>query len=298
MMNILNRPTASNGRITRRDFLKVAKYSGLSILVAGAAVMYPTQIEPVWWDVTQIGLALPHLPTGFSGFRFVQISDLHLSSFMTGQRIANVFEKIKAFQPSLVTLTGDYVVGFGEQMTSQQQFAELEAPLKALASQIPTLAVLGNHDHYFGANLVNDMFKRCGVHTLANNIQKINIGSDILYFAGLDDVMEEKERIEDVIPMLPEGACAILMVHEPDFADTADATGRFDLQISGHSHGGQVNLPFMEKPYYPDLAQKYPKGIYKLKNMYQYTNRGIGMSPPFVRFNCRPEITIYQLVRL
>jgi predicted MPP superfamily phosphohydrolase len=85
------------------------------------------------------------------------------------------------------------------------------------------------------------------------------------------------------------------MAHEPDFADERAETGRFDLQISGHSHGGQVDLPFIGAPVLPLWAHKYSRGLYQVRNMYQYTNVGVGMTPPYIRFNCRPEITVFTL---
>lgn len=87
----------------------------------------------------------------------------------------------------------------------------------------------------------------------------------------------------------------MLLVHEPDFADRSAETGRFDLQLSGHSHGGQVALPIIGPPILPKFAKKYPTGLYKIKEMYQYTNRGVGMTNPTIRFNCRPEITVFSL---
>lgn len=280
---------------TRRDFLKLLQVASLGVAAASGAGLYVTQIEPGWFDVTQVGLPLIHLPSRFSGFRFAHISDIHLSSWMSGQRVKNIFDTIRTIQPGLVTITGDMVVGFGEYKTTPWELAALEAPLKELTAQFPTLAVLGNHDHYYGASEITDLLERCGVHLLTNEVQKINIDSDVIYFAGLDDVMVKKDRMDEVLAKLPEDACSILLVHEPDYADKSAETGRFDLQISGHSHGGQVNLPFVQLQYFPDLAQKYPRGLYKLGQMYNYTNRGVGMSPPFIRFNCRPEITVYTL---
>ena len=81
----------------------------------------------------------------------------------------------------------------------------------------------------------------------------------------------------------------------PDYADISANAGRFDLQLSGHSHGGQVNLPFLGPPVLPLYGRKYPKGLYQVRNMFQYTNRGVGVIPPSVRFNCRPEITALTL---
>ncbi|MBZ0286049.1 MAG: metallophosphoesterase, partial [Anaerolineae bacterium] len=85
------------------------------------------------------------------------------------------------------------------------------------------------------------------------------------------------------------------LAHEPDYADISAATGRFDLQISGHSHGGQVVIPFIGPPVVPPYSKKYPLGRYQVGTMIQYTNRGVGMISPAVRFNCRPEITVFTL---
>ncbi|OQY86641.1 MAG: serine/threonine protein phosphatase, partial [Anaerolineae bacterium UTCFX3] len=88
---------------------------------------------------------------------------------------------------------------------------------------------------------------------------------------------------------------AILLAHEPDFADVSAATGRFGLQISGHTHGGQVDIPLIGPPILPEMGKKYPSGLYNVNGMLLYTNRGVGVTTVNARFNCRPEITIYIL---
>jgi predicted MPP superfamily phosphohydrolase len=94
---------------------------------------------------------------------------------------------------------------------------------------------------------------------------------------------------------LKDDSAAILLAHEPDFADISMRTNRFDLQVSGHSHGGQVVFPFYGPPILPYLGQKYPSGLYRVGSMLQYTNRGVGMIDPPIRFNCPPEITMFEL---
>jgi predicted MPP superfamily phosphohydrolase len=111
----------------------------------------------------------------------------------------------------------------------------------------------------------------------------------------VDDVWEGSPRLGLVAPQLPEGDAAILLAHEPDFADSSAGTGKFDLQLSGHTHGGQVVLPFFGPPVLPHLGSKYPSGLYRIGDMYQYTNRGVGMAKLPIRINCPPEITIFQL---
>jgi predicted MPP superfamily phosphohydrolase len=111
----------------------------------------------------------------------------------------------------------------------------------------------------------------------------------------VDDVRHGDVRLNDVIAQLEENTPAILLAHEPDFADISAATDRFDLQLSGHSHGGQIVLPFYGPPRLPESGQKYPSGLYKLGNMLQYTNRGVGMDRLAIRINCPPEITVFVL---
>ena len=117
----------------------------------------------------------------------------------------------------------------------------------------------------------------------------------MLHFAGVDDVLEGQDDFKLALGPLPADGTAILLVHEPDFADTSAKTKRFDLQLSGHSHGGQIIFPYLDPPILPPLAKKYPLGLYQIGEMLLYTNRGLGMVPPQVRFNCRPEITVFTL---
>jgi uncharacterized protein len=119
-------------------------------------------------------------------------------------------------------------------------------------------------------------------------------GAEQLHIGGVDDVWAGRDRLNEVLAALPTNGAAILLAHEPDFADTSSATGRFDLQLSGHSHGGQIHIPLMKRVL-PPLAYKYPLGQYQVGSMIQYTNRGLGSSGIPIRFNCRPEITIFTL---
>jgi len=142
---------------------------------------------------------------------------------------------------------------------------------------------------------VQDALRRGGVRLLMNSIHTLERNGEQVHIAGVDDVYEYRDDLDAVMTQLPKDGCAILLAHEPDFADTSAATERFDLQLSGHSHGGQVVVPFIGPPVLPDLGKKYPSGLYQVGNMLQYTNRGVGTSIPPVRFNCRPEITIFTL---
>ncbi len=127
------------------------------------------------------------------------------------------------------------------------------------------------------------------MHTIRSSV-----GSE-LHFAGVDDYLEDQDRLDLVLEQLPLPGAAILLAHEPDFADISAATGRFDLQISGHTHGGQIRFPMIGPIYIPTGGKKYPLGRYQINGMVQYTNRGIGTSAMQFRYNCPPEITVFTL---
>jgi uncharacterized protein len=294
-----NLPVNTKRRLSRRDFIKLLTVAGLAgldaVLVAQGGSDYVRKVEPLLVEVTQVRLKLPRLPKSFSGFRLAQISDMHLGGWMTVSHAADLFKMVLDQSPDAVAMTGDFVMAYGRGHDVLGKMDEIIPVLEEMTRQVPVMAVLGNHDHRYDSVAVTEMLQQAGVGVLNNAVSAIWRGEDTLNFAGVDDVMEGKDRLEQVLAQLPSESCSILLAHEPDFADSSSATGRFDLQISGHSHGGQVVLPLIGPPVLPEFGQKYPSGLYQVGNMFQYTNRGVGMTLPYVRLNCRPEITVFTL---
>jgi len=258
-----------------------------------------SNIEPNWIDVNNVRLKLPRLPKSFSGFRMVQVSDIHIGPWMSMETVREIFETALAQSPDLLALTGDYVLTYGRRSARDQVYAneleELAGLLQEVTGRCQTVAIQGNHDYFYGISAIQSAFQRGGVQMLINSVQTLERNGERLHLAGVDSVYEHQDDFEAVLRQLPTDGGSILLVHEPDFADTSAASGRFDLQISGHSHGGQVVLPFIGPPVLPEWGRKYPLGLYKVGEMFQYTNRGVGNSIPAVRFNCRPEITVFTL---
>ena len=276
------------------------RLTALSTLGAASAGVggfgYARGIEPEWIESTKISLQLPRLPSEFHGYRLVQISDLHADDWMTPQRLSEVVRLVNEQRPDLISITGDFVTSESSIPGPLRDFyADLSKVLGALESKDGTVATLGNHDHWTGAEQIRTVIREGGVTDISNRLRTLRRDGSELHVAGVDDVMEGKDRLDTVLDELPASGAAILLAHEPDFADASAATGRFDLQLSGHSHGGQVRLPLLGPPILPTLARKYPAGSYKIGGMFLHTNRGIGMLAPRVRFNCRPEITIFTL---
>jgi uncharacterized protein len=283
-------------KLSRRDFLNILKTIFISMISSGPGLLlYSLYGEPTWLDVEHVEVTLPHLPKSFSGLRILQISDIHIGGWMNRERLSDVIELARKQKPDLVLMTGDYV--FGHSWTAHLDNAALDfiEEMSKLTADYLVIGVLGNHDHWTDAEKSRAMLSKCGVVELNNAVYHLKRGEDRLYIAGVDDVREHKARLNEVCKFLPESAGAILLAHEPDFADISSQKKRFDLQLSGHSHGGQVVIPFYGPIVLPFLGRKYHSGLYKVGEMWQYTNRGVGMTEPAVRFNCRPEITVLTL---
>ncbi|MBK6430792.1 MAG: metallophosphoesterase [Anaerolineae bacterium] len=241
-----------------------------------------------WFEIKHLTLTLPRLAPEFRGYRLLQISDIHMDGWMTQRRLTAIMDLVNQQQPDLVAITGDFVTYATELFVADLRFA-----LSRLAPPDGTVVVLGNHDHWQQPELLRQMFRDVGLLDLNNAVHTVRRGNACLHLAGVDDVRAGAARLDQVLAQLPPTDCAILLAHEPDFADVAAATGRFDLQLSGHSHGGQIVLPFIGPPFLPSMGRKYPIGRYTVRSMTLYTNRGLGVIP---RLNCRPEISVFTLL--
>jgi uncharacterized protein len=240
-------------------------------------------------EVTEVSLSLHSLGHAFYGYRLVQFSDIHMDTWMTRQRLAEIVELVNRQKPDLVAITGDFVG------SNPARHAEsLVESLRELSSADGVVAVLGNHDHWKDPLTVRQILKASGIRELDNRVYTIQRGEAQLHIAGIDDYMSRVARFEQVLAQLPSQGVAILLAHAPDFADISGPSGRFALQLSGHSHGGQINLPLIGPPYLPRFARKYVSGLYQVGKMMLYTNRGIGKVHLPFRLNSRPEITVFS----
>jgi uncharacterized protein len=268
-----------------RNLLKILT---LGFLVIFILVAYVRKIEPVWIDVVQVPVTLPRLSPALEGYRIVQITDIHADGWMDADRIAQITQQVNAQKPDLITLTGDYVT------KNAEKFAPALKSLSALNAPDGTIAILGNHDEWTNPKLITEVLESSNIKVLKNQVITLDRKGGLLNIAGLGDAWSGEDDMEKVLQQLPGIGASIMLAHEPDVADRTVETKKFDLQLSGHSHGGQVSLPFM-KLVTPPLGHKYPVGQYQIGDLIQYTSRGVGTSGIRVRFNCRPEITVITL---
>jgi hypothetical protein len=270
--------------------VRIFLHNPIGILASHASrILYPRN-GTNWVDVTQIELALPRLSPAFHGYRIAQISDFHFGTWLSRQRLAQAVELVNHQEPDIIAITGDYVSHHLE-----RHYNDLFEVLSDLRARDGVVAVLGNHDHWNNPQLIRHMLSELHIRDLSNSFFTLTRGEAQLHLCGVDDLMTAMDRLDEMMSNLPAEGAAILLSHAPDFADISAGTHRFDLQISGHSHGGQLVFPVLGPLYLPGYGRKYTSGLYHINGMYQYTNRGLGTAELQVRLNCRPEITLYNL---
>ena len=243
--------------------------------------------------VARLTLRWPDLPADLHGLRIAQISDMHAAPWMPVSLLRRGAALALAEKPDLIALTGDFITlhSYPERFAGRaaDALARLRAPLGVYAS-------LGNHDYWGSAPAVTRALARVGIPTLVNAATTLRIGAADLVVAGLDSAREGQPDLRAALDGTPRQAFRVLLAHEPDVADRAAGFG-VHLQLSGHSHGGQIEIPGVKPFWLPRLGKKYPRGLYRVLNMWLYTNRGLGGSFPPVRHNCPPEVTLITLER-
>lgn len=263
---------------------------GGTILGAGG-LFYAREVETRWLEVSSVGITLPRLAPEFDGYRVVQIGDIHLEDWTKPRRLNRMVDLVNAQNPDLIAITGDFLSYSADPGVP----GRLVEALRRLRGRDGVVAVMGNHDYLTDVDLVRRSLREAGISELRNDVRTVRRGDAVLHVAGVDDIMEGKSRLDLVLRKLPEEGATVLLAHEPDFADVSAATGRFDLQLSGHSHGGQVRLPLYGPVFLPPFSQRYTSGLYKVGDMIQYTNRGLGFVDARLRLLSRPEITVLTL---
>ncbi len=266
----------------------------LVLFIVGACYLYARLVEVNWIKIKRLDLPIKRLPKEFEGFKIVHLSDLHINSM--GKRERKLAPMVNSIGADAIFITGD----FSDTKEGEHIAASILAQLK---SKYGMWGVLGNWD----SNRTKKACNEVGVKMLLSQTDVIEIDGAKLGIIGLrfDDSLRilttrrHREIISGLKAKLPDGIPVILLEHEPRIIYAAQDEG-IDLVLSGHTHGGQVRIPFgpaLETP--SDMGIWYSKGLYKFKDTYLYINPGIGLEPGSeyvkVRFFCRPEITVIVL---
>lgn len=237
--------------------------------------------------VERVTLTVPGWPAGWCGVRIAHLSDLHLGPFLGRAELHAVVDEVLALRADLIVLTGDFVsrITRGELEILTEELSRLTAPAGVWG-------VLGNHDWRTDATAVAQAVTRAGGRVLWNEHVCLRRGADELYVAGVDDLWMGQSDLNRALAGVPDDGRVLLLAHEPEYADTVAHDPRVLLQLSGHSHGGQVRLPLVG-PIMTRLRDwKYVMGVYHIRGLTMYVSRGIGAVIPGIRWNCPPEVTL------
>jgi uncharacterized protein len=243
--------------------------------------VYAQGLEPRWFNIKTINVQLAGLDPVFEGYKIVQLTDLHArSAVMDRAQLERVAKLTNQQQPDLIALTGDYIT-----KDASKSEEMLTNAFGRLTAKDGVVAIMGNHDRGEDSTPIERALRVGKVQLLNNTVYAIERQGQRLNIAGVDDVWLRRADLP------------VTMAHEPDFADIAAQSDRFALQLSGHSHGGQIVLPFAPRVT-PPWGKKYINGLYDLGAMQLYVSPGVGTTgPPKARFNCRPEISVIVLHR-
>jgi uncharacterized protein len=276
----------------RRKFIKKVfwRLSGAALLGG----LYAWQVEPFWLEFVRIKMPIKNLPHHLVGKTLMQISDIHIGKRFDYHFIIDSFKKAQKFEPDIVVYTGDYISADQNEIL----YTELKEVLAyAIKGKLGTVGILGNHDYGRNwsqpdvADKVSAMLHQHGIQILRNESTAING----LNFIGFDDFWGLQFNPKKAMSGFDPTMANIALCHNPDVCDL-DIWGDYDSWIlSGHTHGGQVKPPFLSPPLLPVKNPKYAAGQYELSNNRTlYINRALGHLWQ-VRFNVRPEITIFEL---
>lgn len=280
----------SAGSVSRRSFLKAGA------LAVGGLALYAGEGERHWLEAQQVEIRLQNLPEALRGFRIAHLADFHYGEYSEPTFIRAMVERVNNLRPDLVTLAGDFISCGPMVKRISADYAYHCARLLAHLDSPQKFAVMGNHDVLVSREDVTGALVSEGIPVLHNNAVPIEKDGARLWLAGVADVLCDRPDLEAALPRGRNAASEplILMAHEPDYADRVVGSG-VDLMLSGHTHGGQVRIPFMPLMNLPPLGKKYVAGRFALGDLQLYVSRGIGtVGVPF-RFRCPPEIALITL---
>lgn len=280
--------------LSRRQFL--IRGVGALAGVMGGVGFYSWQIEPHWVEWVNLPLPLAHLPHDLVGKTVMQLSDLHIGTTVDSDYLIRALTQARALSPDFVLFTGDFI--------SYQTVEHLDWVSEIMAfaphGRLGTVAVLGNHDYgYNWAQMavgeeIGQRLAELGISVLRNEAQSFSG----LQLIGLDDYWGPYFDPWQILPVADFSQPTLVLCHNPDVADLASWRDFQGWIFSGHTHGGQVKPPFLPPPILPVQNKRYSAGIFPLSNQRTlYINRGLGYLRQ-IRFNVRPEITLFTLIQL
>ena len=275
--------------LSRRKFL--TGLAAAPLVAVSASSAYARLIAPYYYEVSETDIFLRDLPERFEGFRITQLTDVHHSRIVGIDEVRRIVELANSTKPDLIALTGDYTTAYRRYI---EPCAEVLGSLNAPEG---VWAVLGNHDHYTDRELTTRALEHNHIAVLNNANTILRRGSDVLQLSGIDDWSWGGTIWPRALHGLDQRHRTVLLSHQPRVLDFAEAE-KVDLILSGHTHGGQIDLPLIGPPARFATAElKYAQGLFRRGDTQLYVSRGTGVIGLPLRFGVRPEIAVLRLRR-
>lgn len=271
----------------RRRFLKGTALFGGAAAAGSLPVLAAAQ--EVEARAERVTFFVPGLDPAHDGLRVAQLSDLHVGPRTSPEVIRRAIEEANAFAPDLVVLTGDYL------SRRRAEVAGMREQLGGLAA--PTVAVLGNHDVWVDPRGAAAALRGHGYEVLENAWTRVRLRGAPFTIVGVGDHLTRRDDVAAAVRGLGPGAAPLVLAHGPRTAERLATLDRPLLCLSGHTHGGQINLPIVTRLLLASLREPYVRGRYEVGDVQLYVNRGVGMSGIRVRINAAPEVTLATLRR-
>jgi predicted MPP superfamily phosphohydrolase len=237
-----------------------------------------------------VEIPIAGLGEAFDGYRIAWLTDLHTSPLVPRWWLDRAVEQANALAPDLIALGGDF-------LDDDPHFiATLGDILRPLRAPDGVVGVLGNHDHYVGAQGVREELAQAGVRELRNRAMLLERGDERLAVAGVGDLETDVIDFDRAVGGVPADVPRVVLSHDPDVLALWPAEHRLDLMLAGHTHGGQAYLPLIGPPYVPSqFGLRYLRGLIREGDRQVYVSRGVGVSGVPFRWRCPAELTLVVL---
>lgn len=263
----------------------------LGTVIGAFLALYARFVEPFRPRLSHVSVQLPRRHAHLHGLAIAFITDTHIGPHFPAKHLEPIVAMMERLQPDLVLFGGDFI------SESPRYVADTIAPVRRMAAtgRLGAFGVLGNHDISNIRTRVQKPLTEAGVTFLANESVRICFGGGEFWVVGIDDLLMGKPNPIMAFANVPADAAAIAIWHEPDLAEQIAPYGPI-VQLSGHTHGGQVCVPGIGPLALPKMGRKFPVGCYEIEDMVLLVSRGVGVYRPPVRLNCPPEVMVIHFV--
>lgn len=278
---------------------KIIRFFLILILFIGLLLIYSRYVEPSILVTKEYSINTKKIDTSFDGLKIVHFSDLHYLRVTDKEYTKKIVDEINLINPDIVFFTGDLIDK--DYKLKDKDKNDLISLLDQINAKYSKYAIIGNRDYVKDEDLLKDIYNNSNFILLQNNYDIITNNNDKLFIGGLDTYSYKKADINKTMEYFKDNEdinYKIILVHEPDYADIITKDYKVNLILSGHSHNGQINIPFAKEIFLPNGSKKYYGNYYKIDNTKLYVSSGIGFSRINFRFLNPPSINFYRINKI